>query len=249
MAWDFSKIPVFSPERAGPPQTSSPLVQPMLVVGPFNDPLEHEADRVADEVMRTPAPEVSIGVSLFSGIAISSPDSAMGAPVRAPVPIQARLETGAADDPLEQEANRAADRVMDTVAPALARPAPRQVAAPAPARVSGAAGEAFRTPGRPLDNATRGFFESRFGHDFSGVRVHIDQTATDSARDIGAAAYTLGQEIVFESGQFAPTTGSGRRLLAHELSHVVQQTTGRPNSFVSSTSCRGPGSPWRLRAA
>jgi hypothetical protein len=80
--------------------------------------------------------------------------------------------------------------------------------------------------GSPLDAATRGFMESRLGHDFSDVRVHTGATAHESARSIGAQAYTAGTEVVFQSGMYQPDTEAGRRVLAHELTHVVQQRSG-----------------------
>jgi hypothetical protein len=86
--------------------------------------------------------------------------------------------------------------------------------------------EVLRSPGRPLDDATRGFMESRFNHDFSGVRVHTDARAAESARAVNALAYTVGNHVAFDVGQFAPTTSAGRGLLAHELTHVVQQGGG-----------------------
>src|SRR5690606_23314704 len=78
-------------------------------------------------------------------------------------------------------------------------------------------------PGKALDPATRRFMESRFGYDFSIVRLHSDATAAQSARDVNAHAYTVGHHIVFGAGRFQPETHDGRRLLAHELTHVVQQ--------------------------
>lgn len=75
----------------------------------------------------------------------------------------------------------------------------------------------------PLDTETRAFFESRFGQDFSSVRVHADAAAASSASQLNAQAYTAGRDIVFDAGRFAPGTTTGRRLLAHELAHVVQQ--------------------------
>lgn len=79
------------------------------------------------------------------------------------------------------------------------------------------------SPGRPLDAGTRGFMESRFGHDFSQVRVHTDSQAGESARAVNAHAYTVGQDIAFAPGKYNPGLESGRRLLAHELAHTVQQ--------------------------
>lgn len=84
--------------------------------------------------------------------------------------------------------------------------------------------ESLRGGGRPLSPSLRAFYEPRFGHDFSRVRVHHDAQAAASARAINAHAYTIGRDIVFGPAQYAPGTSSGQRLLAHELTHVVQQT-------------------------
>lgn len=87
--------------------------------------------------------------------------------------------------------------------------------------------DVLHSPGQLLDAATRAFFEPRFGHDFSQVRVHTDAKAAESAQAVNSLAYTLGQDIVFGSGQYAPHTSAGRRLMAHELTHVVQQANSR----------------------
>ena len=79
------------------------------------------------------------------------------------------------------------------------------------------------SPGQPLVPTMGKFMESRFGHDFSQVRVHTDARSAESARALGARAYTVGSRIVFGAGQHAPATSEGRRLMAHELTHVVQQ--------------------------
>jgi hypothetical protein len=85
--------------------------------------------------------------------------------------------------------------------------------------------EVLRSPGQPLDPATRGFMEPRFGHNFSQVRIHTDARAATSAQAVNALAYTVGSHIAFGPGLYAPMTGGGRALLAHELTHVVQQGT------------------------
>lgn len=96
-------------------------------------------------------------------------------------------------------------------------------------------GEAERSPvrdvvgrggGEPLDDATREFMEARLGADFSDVRVHTGSSAAESAKSVSAQAYTVGSDIVFQEGRFDPTTHPGRRMLAHELTHVVQQRVG-----------------------
>ncbi len=100
----------------------------------------------------------------------------------------------------------------------------------APANVPPAVHAVLRSPGQPLDASTRAFMEPRFGRDFGSVRVHASGEAADSARAVNALAYTVGRDIVFGAGQFAPATHQGQKLLAHELTHVVQQrgTSGVP---------------------
>ena len=83
--------------------------------------------------------------------------------------------------------------------------------------------QSLRTGGAPLPKLVRSFFEPRFGHDFSEVRIHADERAADSTRAINAKAFTVGRNIVFGKGQYSPETAMGKRLLAHELTHVVQQ--------------------------
>jgi len=86
--------------------------------------------------------------------------------------------------------------------------------------------EVLRSPGQPLDRETRALMELRFGHDFGDVRVHTDARAAESARAVNAFAYTVGREVVFGEEQYAPRSSDGRGLLAHELTHVVQQRDG-----------------------
>jgi hypothetical protein len=107
--------------------------------------------------------------------------------------------------------------------PAQPSPASPTAAAPAHANVD----DALSTPGRPLEPRTRRAIEARFGYDFSGVRVHDDARAAATAAGINAAAFTVGQDIVFGAGRYDPSSRAGRHLLAHELVHVAQQ---RPTS-------------------
>lgn len=83
--------------------------------------------------------------------------------------------------------------------------------------------QVLRSPGQPLDPRTRAFFEPRFGRELSQVRVHSDGKAAESVQAVNAQAYTVGQNVVFGAGQYAPETTTGRRVLAHELAHVAQQ--------------------------
>lgn len=124
------------------------------------------------------------------------------------------------EDAREREADRVAEQVMR-----MPGPAGRREPLPSIAGRDGAS-----SSGRPLDAVTREFMESRFGRDFSGVRVHTDPPARQAARSVGARAYTFGQDLVFDAGQYAPQTNAGRELLAHELSHVVQQRETTPRA-------------------
>lgn len=92
-----------------------------------------------------------------------------------------------------------------------------------PATIPASVHGVLQSPGRPLDTPTRGFMESRFGHDFGHVRVHTDASAAASARDVDARAYTVGNHVVFDRGEYRPHTPDGQRLLAHELAHTIQQ--------------------------
>ena len=96
-----------------------------------------------------------------------------------------------------------------------------------PAGIPGIVGQVLRSAGHPLDPATRAFFEPRLGQDLSKIRAHTDQEALESARSIHALAYTVGQDIYFANGRYSPGTDEGKRLLAHELVHTVQQASSR----------------------
>lgn len=105
--------------------------------------------------------------------------------------------------------------------------------------------EALRTPGQPLDPTTREFMEPRFGHDLSRVRVHRDSRAAKSAQAVNALAYTVGQDVVFGHNQYAPATPAGLRLIAHELTHTIQQgSIGSPSAPVIAD----PGDPLEREA-
>ena len=128
-------------------------------------------------------------------------------------PLLAKLEVSQTGDTLEREADRVAEQVLRMPQP----PHPDIPPAPEGARSRGS----HRPSGEPLDPATRAFMEPRFGRDLSMVRVHADASAADSARSHSALAYTVGRDVVFGAGQYQPETAAGRRLLAHELAHVV----------------------------
>ena len=160
--------------------------------------------------------------------------------------IQTKLQISNPGDQLEVEADRVADDVMRMAGPTSGqslRLNPNGVAGglDEPGRVLRKIEKASRQAsavsdlleysgsGQQLDSDNRTYFERRFGYEFSNVRVHTDEAAADSARALGALAYTIGTDIVFGPKQFAPDTTAGRHLLAHELAHVVQNDRASAN--------------------
>ena len=152
--------------------------------------------------------------------------------------LQRKLTIGDSNDPLEQEADRVADQVMVASAHSIVGSTPPRIQRftgqstgqadmAAPASVD----RVLSSPGRPLEPGLQQDMEQRFGHDFSRVRVHTDAAAEQSALDVNANAYTVGRDIVFGVNQFAPRTNAGQRLIAHELTHVVQQY-GRSGGLI-----------------
>jgi len=142
--------------------------------------------------------------------------------------LQKKLAVGASDDSSEVEADRVADQVMAMRAPAEVSAGPVRVrrfaqdASASSEQAPQSVDRALASPSRALEPDVREDFESRFGHDFSQVRVHTGPDSARSAREVSSLAYTVGQSIVFGAGQYAPRTVSGRRLLAHELTHTLQ---------------------------
>lgn len=147
--------------------------------------------------------------------------------------LQTKLAINKPADEYEQEADKVADQIMSVSAydspsgrpsyiqGVAVQPTGQQEVAPA------SVDQVLAGPGHPLEAAVRQDMEHRLGYDFSSVRVHSDAAAEHSAREINAQAYTVGHSIVFGAGQFAPATQEGRGLIAHELTHVVQQSSPR----------------------
>jgi hypothetical protein len=197
----------------------SPL-QPKLRIGPDDDPYEREADRVADTVMRMPSgegPGFSIeGITpLIQRQPIEEEEEEMQA---------SRLQRQPVDEEEEEEevqTSRIRRQPLEEEDEAMQMKRAPGRAVPTRAGLVGATSRG----GHPLPAAQRAFFEPRFGFDFSDVRVHNDAAAASSARVVGAKAYTVGRNVVFGAGRWAPRSSTGRRLIAHELTHVVQQGT------------------------
>jgi hypothetical protein len=175
----------------------------VLRVNSSGDTYEREADRVADQVVSGHGHKASWSLSKISMNASLQRECACG---------------GQCDDCKKKKEQTLQRKAQTGVSPTTAPVAVHNV---------------LRGSGRPLDQNTRGFMESRFGHDFGRVRIFNDEAAATSARAVAANAYTVGDKIVFNSGRYAPESQSGRRLLAHELAHVVQQEGGDAASQTS----------------
>jgi hypothetical protein len=179
------------------------ILQPKLKISQPGDAYEQEADKVADQVMRMP----------------DSSDSFMSRKTTKHEGIYRKCTACEMKDEVDEEdlnisrkpLNVSNLEVSDYVANEINN-----------IRSSG---------GSSLDSSTKDFMESRFGYDFSTVRIHADERATRSAQGVNALAYTTGKHIVFGRGHYQPSTLEGRRLLAHELTHVVQQTNATTSLY------------------
>jgi Domain of unknown function (DUF4157) len=192
---------------------SNAVVQTKLTVGSANDAHEHEANQTADMVMRKPLGQID-------GVTRSHPVNST--PTITPIVQRACAHC-------EQEKEQTAQR-KETGAATGGFTAPPSVS------------KAISRSGQGLDSNAKTFMESRFNRSFDNVQVHTDGESAASARDISARAYTSGNHIVFGDGQYQPNTEGGRHLLAHELTHVVQQNGSDkvqrdPLSPIHSTKC------------
>ncbi len=187
--------PAWNPSRIPIHSVAHPILQAKLSINQPGDAFEQEADRVAARVM-----------SMRPSLALTPASNAPR--------IQRQCACGGICSDCRNEARNATagklQRKSVTAPPANST---------APPLVQ----EALYSGGHPLDTDTRSFMESRFGQDFTHVRVHTDAKAAVSSRSIQALAYTSGADIAFAPGQYSPGTDRGKHLLAHELAHVVQQ--------------------------
>ncbi|MGH7511735.1 MAG: DUF4157 domain-containing protein [Gemmatimonadales bacterium] len=182
-------------------------------------------------------------------------------------PLPTNLAINTPGDNYEQEADRVSERILRMPEPSVQRkcvcggtPGPtgeceacrkkrqslQRMSLDGAAPVAGGVAppivhDVLRSPARSLDPQTRAFMEPHFGHDFSRVRIHADPRASHAADAVQAQAFTFGSDIVFGSGRFAPSTTAGRKLLAHELTHVVQQGGAPPVATLSPAETAGEG--------
>lgn len=210
-------------------QPNTPLASGILQRAGVCSVAEHAVPPIVYEVLRSPGRPLNPGLRAFMESGFGQDFSRVRMHSIAPTMAQCKLTIGQIGDAYEQEADRIADRVTQMTDSGreerLSRNLRRSAANPTESfPVPPIVHEVLRSPGKPLDPETRAFFEPRFGHDFSRVRIHTDAKAEESARAVNALAYTMARDVVFAAGQYKPSTGKGQRLLAHELTHVVQNS-------------------------
>jgi|GEM_PF-1782663 len=183
-----------------------PPIQAKLAINQPGDRYEEEANRTAEQVMHMPEPRIVNRSEMAQPLLMrrSCPKCKKNASERKEDD-EERLQM----KPLITPASHCVQTSSSNVPPIVH--------------------EVLRSPGRPLDAATRAFMEPRFGHDFSRVRVHEDTRAAESARAVNALAYTMGRDIVFDRRRYGTERREERRLMAHELTHVVQQGNSAPS--------------------
>ncbi|NIJ54693.1 eCIS core domain-containing protein [Dyadobacter arcticus] len=175
------------------------LIQPKLTIGDSNDHFEQQADRVADHVM--------------SMSATHDPTSG-GSDAR----IQRKCATCAHEEEHLQRKPFNITPIIQTTG--------AQGAGDASSFVSGQIAS-VRGGGSPMNERTRSFMESRFGSDFSSVKIHTDSTAIQLSQELNAQAFTVGNDVFFNRGKYNPESNAGKHLLAHELTHTLQQGEGK----------------------
>ena len=236
------------------------VLQAKLTVNRPGDVYEQEADHVADAVMQMPG--ARLGMDTSAGIGAGSSPT----PTVQPMRIQ-RLCAGCEDE-MQRQAKPDEDeeklqrQAMDEEEVEAVRAKESPGATPTVTPHVQAGVDAMRGSGQPLPPSARAFFEPRFGYDLGHVRLHADARAADTARAVNARAFTVGRDIAFGAGEFAPGTEAGRRLLAHELAHVGQQNsiqkiarspaaaepeTG-PDAGQPARTSGGPKPVWRISA-
>jgi hypothetical protein len=205
-------------------------IQAKLKVGQPGDIYEQEADRVADAVMRMPEPGVQRQVEPEEE---EEEELLQTKPLAEEITPRVQRQVEPEEEEEEQIQTKALSEQITHLVQRQEGEEEEIQTKPLPSQTSEVVSDveasinSIRGGGQPLHESTRSFFEPRFGQDFSQVRLHTDARAAESARAVNARAFTVGCDVVFGAGQYAPGTSEGRRLMAHELTHVVQQMGDR----------------------
>ena len=191
----------------------SKALQAKLRIGQPGDVYEHEADRVADAVMRMPAPQkVSINNSRIQRASTTFEENELKRqPIEEEEEEEEKLQRQPAEE--EEEEKKLQAKNVSVSNPVVDSVIENQI-------------QCMKGGGRSLSQGERAFFEPRLGYDFSDVRVHEDAKASEAARGVNARAFTIGKDVVFNAGEYSPDNQKSQKLMAHELTHVIQQNRG-----------------------
>jgi hypothetical protein len=183
-------------------------VQTKMTVSQPGDIYEREADRVANQVMQMPKPQLQRQTEEEEekDLLQTKPIAEQITPLA-----QRQIEEEEEEELQAKEISSQASEVTTGLESGI---------------------NALRSSGRQIPESERAFFENRFKSDFSQVRIHTDNNAAQISQSLNAQAFTVGRDIVFGAGQYAPESNVGRRLIAHELTHVIQQNVSIPRSKV-----------------
>ena len=278
----------------------SGMIQAKLRIGQPNDKYEQEADRVADEVMRMPEPQVQRQVEpeeeeeeetlqskpLVSQITPLVQVQRQEEPEEEEETLQSKplanqitplAQVQRQEEPEEEEETLQAKPLTEQITPLVQKQVEeeeepiqtkliddaqvqRQEEEEEPIMTKGITGSAYkirndlsarlnlsRSGGQPLPEADKSFMERRFSANFSGVRVHTDSNAIQMNKELNAQAFTHGRNIYFGTGRYRPGTSSGKRLLAHELTHVVQQRSNLRNQQAEGIQRQKEMPEWKKR--
>ncbi|NJN87365.1 MAG: DUF4157 domain-containing protein [Leptolyngbyaceae cyanobacterium SL_7_1] len=235
----FTKQPESAANPASAPILHE-LIQPKLRVGEPGDRYEQEADRIAEQVIRMPNPQPTPPLTIQRLDPVDAKplqrqeiedeeeeistvqEKGLASPTTLPISpaIEERLQRQEDHISEAEDRERAEDDQEETIQANGLFGQSLQVTPTLEERL-----QASRGKGQPLPIETRSFMESRFGHDFSQIRIHSDGEAAQMNRELAAQAFTHRQDIYFATGHYNPQSQPGRQLLAHELVHTIQQTT------------------------
>jgi hypothetical protein len=205
-----------------------------LIIGRHNDPQERETDQVADRVMQMPEPGGLRQAELDEEEEVLQPQSVS----KGTAPIVQEQDEDEGEEAQKQIEPETGHQIQAQQAEEEEEPI--QSKKPSGSSRQGASNfgdrlKSLKGGGKPLPEPVQTSFENRFGHDFSGVRTHSGGEASDLARSINAKAFTQGNDIVFGAGQYSPQTGQGKRLIAHELTHTIQQQSVHRSQGIQKT--------------
>lgn len=200
--FNLNSISIFPYKKMG--------IQTKLKINSPNDKYEQEADKVAEQVMRMPEPNIQ---RKCTSCGKEEEETIQRKPLVSQIsPLVQRTCADCEEEALQTKSKGNSGRMASSTLT-------QQI-------------QSSRGNGQAIDSNTQTFMATRFGHDFSGVRIHSGTQAAQMNKEINARAFTIGKDIYFNRNEYQPSSSTGKRLLAHELTHVVQQGEGNTNSAI-----------------